>query len=95
MSQSMEESTTPEHSEETQELTMKIISLHGSLNDTEKSPFKATLSLDRSESQVMRLMQQTRDLQETVNPLQDACNQRGVGTDFHMRFCKKKSQSII
>ena len=38
----------------------------------EKSLDRATLSLDRSESQAKRLSQQIRELRETVNALQDA-----------------------
>ena len=51
---------------------MKISFLHGSFIEKEKSLDKVSLSLDGSESQVMRLMQQLRDLQETVNALQDS-----------------------
>ena len=66
MSQSIEDSTTSEP-EAIQELMMKIISLRGSLSDKGKSLDEATLSLDRSESLVMRLVQQIRDLQEIGN----------------------------
>ena len=72
MSLSMKDSTTLDHSEAIHELRMTNISLHGSLNDKEKSLDKATLILGRDESQVMRLIQQFRDLHETVNDLQDA-----------------------
>ena len=47
------------------------IALKGSLNDTEKSLDRVTLSLDRSESQVKRLSQQNLELQDTENVKQD------------------------
>ena len=72
MSQSKKDSTISEQSEAIHELRMKNISLHGSLNNKQKSLDEATFSLDRSESQVVRLMQQIRDLQETVTAFQDA-----------------------
>ena len=72
MSQSMKNSTASEQSEVIHELRMKNISLDGSLNGKDKPLDKVTLSMDRSESQVMRLMQQIRVLQNTVDALEDA-----------------------
>ena len=72
MSQSRKDPTTSEQSEAIQQLRMKSISLHGSLKEKEKSRDKPTPSLDRIEYQVMRLVHQIRELQETVNALQDA-----------------------
>ena len=72
ISQSMKDTTASEQSEAMHELRMKNISLHGFLNNKEKSLDKATLSLDHSESLVIRYMQLTRDVQETVNALQEA-----------------------
>ena len=65
ITRSMKDSTKSEHSEVIHELRMKSISLHGSLSDRDTSLGKAKLSLDRGESQVMRL-------KETGNDSQDA-----------------------
>ena len=58
---------TSEQHEEIRELKANGIALKDSPNDTEKSLDHDTLSLDRSESQVKRLSQQIRQLQETAN----------------------------
>ena len=52
---------TSEQYEEIREWTANSIALKGSLNDTEKSLDHGPLSLDRSESKVKRLSQQTRE----------------------------------
>ena len=57
---SMADWTTSEQCEEIRELKTNI-ALQDSLNDTEKSLGRVTLSLDRSESPVKRLSQQIRE----------------------------------
>ena len=52
---------TSEQYEDVREWTANSIALKGSLNDTEKSLDHGPLSLDRSESEVKRLSQQTRE----------------------------------
>ena len=68
----MKDSAASEQSEAIHELRMKNTSWHGFLHDNEKLLDTTKLSMDRSESEVMRLMQQIRDLQKTVNVLHDS-----------------------
>ena len=71
LSQSMMDWTTSEQFEDICESRTNGIDLHA-INRMEKSPDQVTLSLDRSESQVTRLLQQILDLEETANALQEA-----------------------
>ena len=66
VSQFINDSTASEQSAAIHEPRMTKISLHGVSPRPGKSIDKAKFSLDPCESQVMRLMQQIRDLQETA-----------------------------
>ena len=71
-STSMVEWTTSEQYMEIPELQPNNIVLQDSLKETERSLGKVTLGVECSEFLVKRLSQQTQELQETVNVLQEA-----------------------
>ena len=71
-STSMVEWTTSEQYMDIPELQTNNTLLQDSLKETEKSLGKVTLSVECSEFLVKRLSQQTQELQETVNVLQEA-----------------------